>query len=348
MPEEAGRYIRIPVATAPSGHKIRTIVISRREGNKALYDVDAKKLITYIFDKSKDWTMETSKEWVRNRKRIKECVPITVDQLPGDFVKLCVRFTDDTEEVYTPSNGVAFKMTDEMIEEDLKMIYLHKAEAAGDPQEKADKKTAIFCPNCGWTGEGKTGCDCPDCKSKTKAKGSKTKEKSEDEDVTKEFGAESVSADGNPPEEIGTDVKAKAEEDPDINQAMEIIKADKLKQIVYGVFLWPDKADHDGDIIAAEDIEKVAHKFIIEYRDIDEMHKKQTTEADIVESFIAWKDNLEYFGKMLKQGAWAGAIHIQNADVWEKVEKGEYRGFSVRITGKREPVGDNYTEDRNR
>jgi hypothetical protein len=127
-------------------------------------------------------------------------------------------------------------------------------------------------------------------------------------------------------------------EEKGISQALDIVKADKSKQIVYGVFLWPDKADHDGDIISAEDIEKVAHEFLIEYRDIDEMHKKETIDAEIVESFVAWMDNLEFYGKMLTKGAWAGAIHVQDKKVWEKIEKGEYKGFSVRISGTREPI----------
>jgi len=351
MPEDTGKYIRIPVATARPGHRIRTIIVSRQDGIKALYETDDNKIITNIFDKSKGWTMESAQERVKNQKRIKECTPISVDQMPNDFVKLCVKFTDDTEEVYAISNGVPFTMTEEMIKEDEAMIYLHKNEAAGDQEDKAKTK-AVYCPNCGWNGEGDKPGDCPDCGSRTRRRGKPRENDDEDEDkgcgggggggrkkprVKEEKAEEEVEI----TKDIILDENTGENATPDLNQAMEIIKTDKLKQIVYGVFLWPDKADHDGDIISADDIEKVAHKFIVEYREIDEMHKRETTDADIVESFVAWKDNLEYYGKMLKQGAWAGAIHIQNKDVWAKVEKGEYRGFSVRITGTRTPVGEN-------
>lgn len=118
---------------------------------------------------------------------------------------------------------------------------------------------------------------------------------------------------------------------------LEIVKVDKDKQIVYGVFLWPEKADHDGDVLSAEDIEKVAHGFMADYRTIDEMHR-QVIKADIVESAIAWKDDLEYHGKKLKRGVWFGAVHVTDKDVWEKVKDGTYKGFSVRISGQRELI----------
>ena len=116
-----------------------------------------------------------------------------------------------------------------------------------------------------------------------------------------------------------------------------IVKIDKKKQIAYGIFLVPEKADYDGDVISEEDIEKVAHDFMVEYRTIDEMHR-QVTEADIVESTIAWQDELDYFGKKLKRGTWLGAIKVRNKEVWEKIEQGVYKGFSVRIAGRREPI----------
>ena len=119
---------------------------------------------------------------------------------------------------------------------------------------------------------------------------------------------------------------------------VDIVKIDKKKQIAYGIFLVPEKADYDGDVISEEDIEKVAHDFMVEYRTIDEMHR-QVTEADIVESAIAWQDELDYFGKKLKRGTWFGAIKVRNKEVWEKIEQGVYKGFSVRIAGRREPIG---------
>jgi len=121
------------------------------------------------------------------------------------------------------------------------------------------------------------------------------------------------------------------------NESVEVIKIDKTKHLVYGVFLVPEKADWDGDVISPEDIEEVAHKFVADYRTIDEMHKNIIT-ADIVESAIAWVDDLDYHGKKLTKGTWFGAIKVKDAKVWDKIEAGEYKAFSVRIAGVREPI----------
>jgi len=245
--EENDKNIRIPVPGEEgkhSEHRIRTIVISEEKGIKALYCINDKKIITYIFAKNKDWTMEKAKAWVKeNSKKNKSLKEVTVDQSP-EFLKIIAENEDGSTDEYLPN-------TDSFILE--KSI---EAFITGLEQE---------------------------------------------------------------PEE------------------MEIIKLDKQKQIVYGVFLVPEKADHDGDVISGEDIEKVAHDFLVEYRTIDEMHKTVIA-AQIVESAIAWQDGLEYYGKTIKKGTWFGAIKINDRDVWDKVLSGEYKAFSVRIAGTREPI----------
>lgn len=256
MPEENDKNIRIPVSGEEgkhSGHKIRTIIISSDKGIKALYCIDDKKIITYIFAKNKGWTMESAKTWVtEHTKKEKRLEEVIVDQEP-EFIKL-----------------LAIDIQDPSIVEE----YLPNS-----PSFVLDKSIENFT----------TG----------------------------------VAEDGS----LGT-------ED---NDDIEIIKLDKQKQIVYGVFLVPEKADHDGDVISEEDIEKVAHDFLVEYRAIDEMHKNIVA-AEIVESGIAWEDKLDYYGKKLKKGTWFGAIKIMDKDVWEKVLSGEYKAFSVRIAGVREPI----------
>lgn len=116
-----------------------------------------------------------------------------------------------------------------------------------------------------------------------------------------------------------------------------ILKLDDSKRLVYGVFLVPAKADRQGDVVSIDDVEKVAHGFLKGYRAVDEMHEKQTTDADVVESAIATED-MNYFGKPVIKGTWYGAIRINTDEVWDKVKSGEYKAFSVRIWGQREPV----------
>jgi hypothetical protein len=68
-PETTDDYHRIPVEDADDhkGHKIRTIDVSKEKGIKALYCVECKKIITYLFTTDK-WTMEEAQAWVDEHK----------------------------------------------------------------------------------------------------------------------------------------------------------------------------------------------------------------------------------------------------------------------------------------
>jgi len=67
-PEETDRYIRLPVKGEEGkhrGHKIRWITVSKKQGIKGIYCIDCKKIITFVFDKKKGWTMEKAKKWMK-------------------------------------------------------------------------------------------------------------------------------------------------------------------------------------------------------------------------------------------------------------------------------------------
>lgn len=72
-PEETTNTIRVPNPKdkkSHDGHKIRTIEISAKEGISALYCIDDKIIITYLFDKDKkDWTMADAKKWVEEHSK---------------------------------------------------------------------------------------------------------------------------------------------------------------------------------------------------------------------------------------------------------------------------------------
>jgi len=65
-PEETENYIRIP--TGNSCTITATIWISRSKGIKALYCGKIKKIRTYLFMKSKGWTMAKAQAWVKAHK----------------------------------------------------------------------------------------------------------------------------------------------------------------------------------------------------------------------------------------------------------------------------------------
>jgi HK97 family phage prohead protease len=68
-PEVTEDYIRIPISEGHDDHKIRTINISADDGIKALYCVDCKENITYLFLKEKGWTMAKAKQWVKEHEK---------------------------------------------------------------------------------------------------------------------------------------------------------------------------------------------------------------------------------------------------------------------------------------
>ena len=71
-PEETENYVRIPVESLDKhkDHRIRTIDISDKEGIKAIYCGECKKILTYLFDKDKGWTMAKAEAWVKDHKSL--------------------------------------------------------------------------------------------------------------------------------------------------------------------------------------------------------------------------------------------------------------------------------------
>lgn len=77
MPETTEHYHRVPTGKKKSKNaKIRTINISK--GIKALYDVDTKAIITYIFDKDK-YTMKEAKKWVKEHKENSSIMDVLIE-----------------------------------------------------------------------------------------------------------------------------------------------------------------------------------------------------------------------------------------------------------------------------
>lgn len=71
-PEENEKTIRIPVqgeGGKHENHAIRWITVSKSKGISGIYCIDDKKIITYVFDKEKGWTMESAKEWVKEHSK---------------------------------------------------------------------------------------------------------------------------------------------------------------------------------------------------------------------------------------------------------------------------------------
>jgi hypothetical protein len=116
----------------------------------------------------------------------------------------------------------------------------------------------------------------------------------------------------------------------------ELIKADAEKRLVYGIVLEPDTEDTQGDIIAADEIEKAAHRFLVASRMVGDSHRKPAG-AQVVESYIAPME-FNIGEQTVKAGSWVMAVKVADDRLWEAVQQGDYTGFSIGGFGARREV----------
>jgi len=110
-----------------------------------------------------------------------------------------------------------------------------------------------------------------------------------------------------------------------------IVFKNSPEKIAYAAVLVPGELDHDGESVTAEKVEQSAHEWMEGYANVDLMHTLNNV-AVPVESYILPMDmDVEAYGKKmsLPKGTWILASKVKDDDVWEKVEKGEYTGYSV-------------------
>lgn len=115
----------------------------------------------------------------------------------------------------------------------------------------------------------------------------------------------------------------------------EIVQKDAAKQIVTGPVLVPDKPDREGDIVRKDNVESVAHDYLRSHQQaVDEMHDgRPRPEHSVVESYLAPQD-IEMGGETVKEGSWIVSVKLGD-EAWEKVEAGEYQGFSIQGPARR-------------
>lgn len=124
---------------------------------------------------------------------------------------------------------------------------------------------------------------------------------------------------------------------------MRMLKADTVQQKVLGVVFEPDVVDTQGDLVAAEEIEKACHQFLADYRagttELWFNHDTPLTDDDavLVENYTLPVD-AEIGGQPVKAGAWVQGWHIKSASLWQAVVDGTLTGFSFGGTGMRGPM----------
>lgn len=118
----------------------------------------------------------------------------------------------------------------------------------------------------------------------------------------------------------------KAEGDTNFELEVAITKAnDESKRLVYGVVYEPERIDAHGDYMTADEIEKAAHDFLINARNIDVQHNFKEGFGDVVESYIAKQDDLE---SGIIKGSWV-LVTKATPEVWDAIQKGDITGYSM-------------------
>lgn len=109
------------------------------------------------------------------------------------------------------------------------------------------------------------------------------------------------------------------------NRTRIVIKSE-AERLVYGEVYAPMQIDTDGEAMTAEEIKKMAYKFLMEGRTskIDVQHNYRESGCAVVESFLARDNDPDGFVK----GSWVLGVKIFPDELWEAVQKGELNGFS--------------------
>lgn len=126
-----------------------------------------------------------------------------------------------------------------------------------------------------------------------------------------------------------------------------IAKTDEPKGLVYGWASVVSDAsgamviDHQGDIVAPDELETAAVDFMLNHRAAGEMHAGEANGV-IVESLVASPAKYEAMGfepevaKRMPTGMWIG-VKV-TPETFAKVKNGTYKAFSIQGTAQRQPV----------
>src|SRR5512141_361014 len=110
--------------------------------------------------------------------------------------------------------------------------------------------------------------------------------------------------------------------------------ASEEQQMVWAEVYAPNFPDADGDVMSASDIQQMAYKFMRERKTdrVDIQHNNKTTDAYVIESFIARKGDPVFI-----EGAWVVGVHVPDKVTWQQIKKGEINGFSMEAMVTRQP-----------
>jgi len=106
-----------------------------------------------------------------------------------------------------------------------------------------------------------------------------------------------------------------------------ITKSRDPQKLVYGIVYEPNVVDSQGDLMSEAAIEKAAHKFLSDFRQIDQQHNFSEGAGVPVESYIMPADGT-IGNQFIKKGTWI-LVTKASDEVWEKIQDGTYTGYSL-------------------
>lgn len=121
----------------------------------------------------------------------------------------------------------------------------------------------------------------------------------------------------------------KSAEEPTFQKEVNVFvnKEDAEQQLVYGVVYEPDVEDSHKDFMTATEIEKAAHGFLKDARNIDTQHDFESGVGEVVESYIAPVD-MTIGEEEITKGSWV-LVTKASDEIWEAIQKGDYTGYSL-------------------
>lgn len=126
----------------------------------------------------------------------------------------------------------------------------------------------------------------------------------------------------------------KSADKPTFQRQVPILKTDETKRIVTGIVYEPDVLDAHDEFMTEGEIEKAAHLFMKEFRQVDKQHDFTSGYGEVIESWVA-KSEMKLEDQDIKKGTWLMSVHVTDDDTWEGIQKGEITGFSMGGVGER-------------
>lgn len=129
----------------------------------------------------------------------------------------------------------------------------------------------------------------------------------------------------------------KSEEKPVFEKQVRLLtKSDDAEQLVYGVVYAPEEVDAHGDFMTASEIEKAAHQFLKDARNVDTQHNFEAGAGEVVESYVAPAD-ITIGDETIAKGSWV-LVTKASDEIWEQIQKGEFTGYSMAGTAETQEV----------